>query len=72
MVSTGGGGGWGDPLEREPQRVRFDVVEEFITLQAARADYGVVIDPTAMTVDVAATAALRAQMHAKRGTGDVP
>jgi N-methylhydantoinase B len=63
MVSTGGGGGWGDPLDRDPQRVRFDVVEEFISLQAARDDYGVVIDPTSMQVDETATRVLRARMR---------
>jgi N-methylhydantoinase B len=51
--------------------VRFDVVEELITLAAARDDYGVVIDPASMAVDEAATTALRAQMRAghERQTG---
>jgi N-methylhydantoinase B len=41
IVRTGGGGGWGDPLTRDPDLVRIDVVEEMITRQAARDDYGV-------------------------------
>ena len=64
-VSTGGGGGWGDPLERDPQKVRFDALEAFITIEAAREDYGVVIDPQSMLVDEAATQTLRTQGRTK-------
>ena len=67
MVSTGGGGGWGDPLERDPDRVRSDVVEEYITIEAARTDYGVVIDATTMEIDEGATQELRKQMRAEHG-----
>jgi N-methylhydantoinase B len=67
MVSTGGGGGWGNPLERGPDRVRSDVVEEYITIEAARTDYGVVIDAKTMVVDEAATQELRKQMRAEHG-----
>ena len=42
IVRTGGGGGWGDPLERDPALVRNDVIEEFISREAADKDYGVV------------------------------
>jgi N-methylhydantoinase B len=69
MVSTGGGGGWGDPLERDPARVRHDVVEEYITAEAARADYGVVIDAKTMMVDEGATQALRERMRVEREGG---
>ena len=37
-----GGGGWGDPLERDPQAVLRDVRNEFVSVEAAREDYGVV------------------------------
>ncbi|HXP92814.1 MAG TPA: hydantoinase B/oxoprolinase family protein [Candidatus Binatia bacterium] len=60
-VCTAGGGGWGDPFERDPERVRFDVVEGFVSLESARDDYGVAIDPVRMTVDAAATKALRSK-----------
>ncbi len=63
IVETAGGGGWGNPLEREPARVREDVTEEFITVEAARRDYGVVFDG-AGNVDDAATAALRERLRA--------
>ncbi len=58
--NSGGGGGWGNPLERDPQLVLADVVNEFVSPGSARRDYGVVIDEATMTVDEAATAVLRA------------
>jgi N-methylhydantoinase B len=58
---SGGGGGWGNPFKRDPQKVLADVINEYVSLDSARNDYGVVIDPTTLTVDVAATDALRAQ-----------
>ena len=42
-VLSGGGGGWGDPFERDPQTVLRDVVKEYISLDRAREDYGVII-----------------------------
>src|SRR5262249_44456162 len=43
IVRTGGGGGWGDPLERDAGKVAEDVREEMISREAARALYGVVL-----------------------------
>ncbi|HEX6988012.1 MAG TPA: hydantoinase B/oxoprolinase family protein, partial [Bacillota bacterium] len=57
---SGGGGGWGDPFQRDPQKVLEDVRNDYVSLEAARRDYGVVIDPGTMTVDEAATRELRA------------
>ncbi len=54
------GGGFGDPLLRDPEAVLTDLRDEFITLEIASEQYGVVIDPQSMTVDVDATAKLRA------------
>ena len=54
-----GGGGWGDPLERDPDSVRLDVRNEFVTVAGARADYGVVVDPVTLLVDEIATQQLR-------------
>jgi N-methylhydantoinase B len=65
-VATAGGGGWGDPLERDPARVREDVVDEFVSLESAREDYGVAIDADAGTVDLKATEDLRARMRVAR------
>ena len=54
-----GGGGWGDPFERDIEKVCEDVLDEYITVAAARNEYGVVIDPEPLTVDLAATKSLR-------------
>jgi N-methylhydantoinase B len=43
-MSTGGGGGYGEPRERPIERVKQDVIRGFVSLQSARDDYGVVID----------------------------
>jgi N-methylhydantoinase B len=58
IVRTGGGGGWGDPKERDPRLVQWDVIEGFISPEAAREHYGVVIN-TDHSIDEAATASLR-------------
>jgi N-methylhydantoinase B len=44
-LRTGGGGGFGDPLERDPERVRADVRNGYVSVEAAARDYGVVLDP---------------------------
>ncbi len=64
-VWTTGGGGYGDPLDRSPEMVLDDVLDRKVSLESARADYGVVISGTA--VEVAATVALRNEMRAARG-----
>jgi N-methylhydantoinase B len=63
-IMTGGGGGWGNALDRDPAHVRMDVIEEYISRDDALTVYGVVID-AANDVDEAATTALRAQRRAK-------
>jgi N-methylhydantoinase B len=64
VVSTAGGGGWGDPLDREPERVLTDVIEGYVSLTSAREDYGVVVNADTRTVDLPATHALRAGRRA--------
>ena len=59
---AGGGGGWGNPLQRDPEKVLDDVRNEYISLTSARRDYGVVIDPATLTVDTTATLTLRESM----------
>jgi len=66
IVRTGGGGGFGDPLERDPAAVRNDVLEEFIAPASARDDYGVVLRDD-LTLDEAATAALRREIKRRMG-----
>jgi N-methylhydantoinase B len=67
-----GAGGWGDPLERQPQAVLQDVRNELISLAAAAHEYGVVIDPQHWKVDETATQRLRADLRAARGWSEVP
>jgi N-methylhydantoinase B len=62
---TAGGGGWGDPLERDPEMVATDVREGYISTERA-SDYGVVLDEARENVDRAATERLRARMKAAR------
>lgn len=57
--NTGGGGGYGNPFEREPLRVAADVRNGFVSVAAARREYGVVIDPATFEVDEEATAEAR-------------
>lgn len=64
-VRWNGGGGWGDPLEREAERVADDVAAATVSVEAARSIYGVVLD-AAGAVDGAATAEIRARMLADR------
>ena len=62
---SAGGGGHGSPLEREPEQVLEDVLEERLSAEYARRVYGVVIDPASMVVDPDATDKLRHEMHAR-------
>jgi len=67
-----GGGGWGDPLERDPAKVLRDVRNELLSPEKARADHGVVLDTTRWTVDEAATARLREEIRRRRGWTATP
>jgi N-methylhydantoinase B len=66
-VFIAGGAGHGDPLERDAERVRADVLDRRVSIEAAGEDYGVVLEPGRLTVDGPATAALRARKRAARG-----
>jgi N-methylhydantoinase B len=59
-----GGGGWGDPLERDPAQVLNDL--------RGTADYGVLLDRSGTQVDGAATARLRDEMRRRRGWSEIP
>ena len=56
---SAGGGGYGDPLERDPEAVQADVADGYVSIERARADYGVVIDPGTLKVDLEASRKLR-------------
>jgi N-methylhydantoinase B len=68
-LRSGGGGGFGSPLERAPEAIAEDVRQGYVTIGAARDYYGVVLDRETFAVDWEATAAERASLapvHAKR------
>jgi len=65
LADTWGGGGCGDPLERDPARVQFDVEAGLVSIAGARR-YGVVIQPD-LSIDTEATATLRREMTDTRG-----
>jgi len=67
-----GGGGWGDPLDRDPAGVLRDVLNELVSVVSAHDDYGVVIDTARGEVDAAATARRRAEIRATRQAGWPP
>jgi len=56
------GGGYGDPLDRDPKLVEQDVINEYVSLEKAREDYGVVINPGILRLDPEATRELRDSM----------
>ncbi len=68
---TAGGGGYGDPLERDPAAVLEDVIDDYVSVERAAKDYGVVIRPVdpemlAYEIDEAETAKARASIRASR------
>jgi N-methylhydantoinase B len=65
IVRTGGGGGWGDPLDRDPALVQNDVAEGLISTAAARRCYGVALRRK-MLLDENATRALRLRLRSAR------
>ncbi|MBI2881443.1 MAG: hydantoinase B/oxoprolinase family protein [Candidatus Tectomicrobia bacterium] len=66
-VITTGGGGWGDPLDREAERVQIDVVQGKVTREGAGRDYGVVLGPGEdRPIDHKATEALRKRLRRTR------
>jgi N-methylhydantoinase B len=67
-----GAGGWGDPLERDPALVLRDVLNDFVSLRAAREDYGVVLTGDAPLLDEDATAVLRRHLRAQRKWSKTP
>ena len=57
-----GAGGYGDPLKRDPLKVVEDVLDEKLSVEYVRREYGVVIDPETMSLDMDATRQLRDEM----------
>ena len=59
---SAGGGGYGDPLERDPQAVERDVLYGYVSVESAAKEYGVVIDSDSLKVDAGKTEKLRTEM----------
>lgn len=68
-IRTGGGGGWGSPLDRPPEAVREDVREGYVSRESARHDYGVVLEGPEADLNREATQRCRAALRA-RGPAD--
>ncbi|MBJ90864.1 MAG: methylhydantoinase [Woeseia sp.] len=60
-IETTGGGGLGDPFLRLPEKVLEDVLDDYVSIKAARERYGVIIDPLKLDIDRVATDRFRAQ-----------
>ena len=58
-IETGGGGGWGHPFDREPERVLADVLGGFVARASAEAHYGVVLREDGASLDAENTRARR-------------
>jgi N-methylhydantoinase B len=61
-IDAPGGGGYGNPLERDPEMVQTDVAEGYVSIEKAAGEYGVVIDPATLKIDRDATRALRGRL----------
>lgn len=66
VLESAGGGGWGSPLERDPEAVRVDVREGFVSLEEAGEIYGVVLVGTDLAVDPGATSKKRKSLAKPR------
>jgi N-methylhydantoinase B len=65
-TKSGGGGGVGDPLEREIEKVRWDLMNEYISHRIAKNVYGVVIDPETFVADYEKTKVLREKLKEQK------
>jgi len=62
ILRSGGGGGFGSPLERAAEQVQHDVRQGYVSIQAACGYYGVILDPKTLAIDEAATAEQRSKL----------
>jgi N-methylhydantoinase B len=65
-IRSGGGGGWGSPLERDPKLVQLDAKNRYISPESAKEVYGVVLDPVILEIDWTATEELRKMGRTRR------
>jgi N-methylhydantoinase B len=65
QVNMNAGGGYGDPLDRDPELVLGDVLDGYVSIEGAREDYGVIVRSEELTIDWEATEKLRKQKTAE-------
>ena len=58
-LRSGGGGGFGDPLDRPADIVAEDVRQGYVSIESAERNYGVIVDPETLALDAEATGTLR-------------
>ncbi|UTR10259.1 hydantoinase B/oxoprolinase family protein [Evansella sp. LMS18] len=66
LFITGGSGGWGDPLERDPEKVQLEVARGLVSAEKAYESYGVVVNTETSELDTAATLSLRERLKNTR------
>jgi N-methylhydantoinase B/oxoprolinase/acetone carboxylase alpha subunit len=66
-----GGGGWGNPFERDPEAVLRDVMNKKVSLESARRDYGVIIEIDPYCVSPDETKALRESRRMEEKGGEI-
>jgi N-methylhydantoinase B len=64
-IDAPGGGGYGNPLEREPDMVLTDIIEGYVSVERAKTDYGVVVNPEKDAVNMKETERLRRRLKVK-------
>ena len=71
-LEAAGGGGWGDPLQRDPYLVQRDVRDGTVSVVAANDVYGIVFKENSISIDDLATEALRDRLHRERADAQQP
>lgn len=66
ITMTSGGGGWASPHERDPEKVRWDVIEGLVSMERAKSEYGVVLNGDNYQIDEEETKQLRGSLQGTR------
>jgi N-methylhydantoinase B len=69
FAQSQGGGGWGNPLDRDPHAVREDVLDEYVSVEGALRDYGVVIESESLELDLETTRRVREERRVTKEGG---
>jgi N-methylhydantoinase B len=66
FIRTSGGGGWGNPLERPAEKVEWDVLNGYVSAEAAKEKYGCVVDTLTMKINQEETQKLRTELSLRK------